>query len=341
LLEVETVAKELDYQGPPTLSDAVCAFFCACLRVAAQDVRLYRLQIEDKILSWLVDVWGRGEGATRNKMPQCQIQDILGLLSSVCSLSKGNQLANSPLYPSGVVAETVVEGLKTRSIQDFQLYGRLPPFQLSKKPPTSSNEPLQESVNNDLVQPQGRERRISSLLMKSLESMAEVWERANDVTQIRMTAELARQSVDLAVISLTYEALLKQNGINPNRRVIQISCKLLELLGPSILNSKWTSSEIALVLAGFEPLVSAVPDAQLDEEAFHELLVAPVEGTGMKTERLHTLLRSSESALRRYDMARRTLQRLIFQASDVRPSKFEHFVSFDASFCHIGPRLPI
>ena len=60
LLEVEMMAKDLTIQGPSYPYDSVCALLISCMRVASHDVRLYRLQLEEKVLMWFMDTWRPG-----------------------------------------------------------------------------------------------------------------------------------------------------------------------------------------------------------------------------------------------------------------------------------------
>jgi serine-protein kinase ATM len=75
LLEIETFAKDMDVQGPAYPYDSVCMFLSQCLSIASQDVWLYRMQPEDKVLSWLIDHWKiSGTERTKSLFTWCQGQ---------------------------------------------------------------------------------------------------------------------------------------------------------------------------------------------------------------------------------------------------------------------------
>jgi len=330
LLEIETLAKDLDVQGPVFPYDSVCVFLAQCLRVASQDVRLYRMQLEEKVLSWLMDSWGVGDGhmmkgggnGGRSRMSLCMIGDVLLLLESICGFSKRSNLISRVLLPECPITEAMVEQGKTKIIQDFLLYGRLPPFsEPSGKhkaslttpplPPISASAGL--VTGGDLVQPRGRERRISTYLLKSLEVLTSEFEAIKEANG-HPTAEKARKALDLAVIALSFESLLVLNGTRTTRRVIQGACKLAAFVTALLPDPRWTLEEKALILLGLEPLITQTEER---DEVGWEAILPPDSWTGIRTQTLKRLVSNGESQRAHLKALRCNFQRVVLQSADV------------------------
>ncbi|KAG6898619.1 hypothetical protein C0993_005642 [Termitomyces sp. T159_Od127] len=200
LFEIETLAKELDVQGPPYPFDSVCAFLATCLRVANQDMHLYRMQLEEKVLSWLIDCW-QTAGFRDKNLPLHLGRDLLMLFESISGFPTPIDLPSRIPLPEGQIIDVLVNEARTTVIKDYILEARLPEFKsvtdrndsvtLPPAPPSDNNQ-------NSLVQPRGRERRISASLIKTLERMQS---QLDDQT-VHPTAESARRSLDMAVTAV-------------------------------------------------------------------------------------------------------------------------------------------
>jgi serine-protein kinase ATM len=327
LLEIETLAKDLDVQGPSFPYDSVCHFLAGCLRIASQDVRLYRMQLEEKVVGWLMDCWrigeARGIGKTdRSRMPLYMIKDTLMLLESICGFSKNSNLVCRVLLPESLIVETMVDERKTKVIRHFLLSAKLPRFQQPDNRGDAigvQSSPVRPSIGSatdvDLAQPRGRERRVSAFILKSLEALIADWESIKEAKN-HPSAEKARQSLDTAVISLSFESLLVLNGIKATRRVIQCASKLVGLVMHFLTDSRWTMEEKTLVLLGLEPLLFN-GDSDKDEQKW-EAMVLPDQGTGIKKHTLRALLSDMTSRTSAAQTLRRDFQRIVWQNADVR-----------------------
>lgn len=331
LSEIENYAKDLEVQGPTFPYDSVAMFLTLCLKVASQDVRLYRMQIEEQALNWMVDTWrivdghgGQGRG-TKLRLPAHTIKDVMVLFESICGLSKRSDVVCRRTLPDCPIVEALLDEKKTAVIRSFLLQAKVPPFRpkstSSSAPPSIS---ASQSRDRDLVQPLGRERRVSSYLLKSLDSLVEEWESYRE-GQAASTAERARRCLDLTVISLHFEALLQLNGTRSNRRVIQAACRLISLITPVFKEKRWTAEEKMLLLLGLEPLVSVGDDIILDQN-WDDILLPPDEGTGVKRKVLNSM--RSDKLRHRMELQsyRSGLQHVIFHSADVSGSTVTSFL---------------
>ncbi|KAI0766627.1 hypothetical protein BD413DRAFT_717411, partial [Trametes elegans] len=325
LAEIESFVKDLDVQGPAYPYDSVCAFMISCLRFANQDARLYRMHMEEKVLSWLVEAW-RVVGQRRKAMPMHTVADIHSLLEAITGSSKRVQLPCRVMLPSSALVDAMVEETQTRVIRDFQLHARLPPFntsQTSSRPSASSlvmadgnaMEELRGSPTDsaDFAPPRGRERRVSSFLLRIIEQTCEMLR--TDVPKLGHTTETLRCSLDIAVVALLFEASRLTVSIQSNRKVIQAACKLVGLVSPQLADDKRPAPELRLLLGALDPVILA--DTDDPDNVGWEALVPPGERSGIKTQVLHRLL--AEARAKRVDSSLLVeLQKCVFRSSNVQ-----------------------
>ncbi|KAI0306020.1 hypothetical protein B0F90DRAFT_1695380 [Multifurca ochricompacta] len=316
LSEVEAFAKDMDVQGPPFPYDSVCAFVSLCLQVANQDMRLYRMRIEDKVLSWLADCYSLhavqdlrgGLGSGNSRAPRPLTCDVTRVLGSTCSLQRRTSLPCRMLLPESVLVSAVKEEYQSIVIRDFLLHAQLPIFNpLSTKSELPNSTFFAASKVGDLVSPGLRERKVSSILLKVLEDI----DAADRGTLL--SAKRARSVVDLSVVALSFEGLLILNGTLPNQRVLLAACKAAIGIAQSFTSNKWSLEEKALVLLGFDPLVHITEDDDTDPWVG---LLQPHSGTGIRQRVLHRLIDVDLDECPRSTM-RRELQRVIWQIPEV------------------------
>jgi len=284
LLEIEALLKDMDVQGPSYPFDSVCSFLVQCLIIAGQDVRLYRMHLEDKVLSWFIDNWKIV--GNRMKMAPHAVIDILSLLETLCGLSKRSTLSFHVLLPETYVVGRILEENKVKIIRDFVLFATLPPFS-PRSPKLSFSGKLPTSESKDKFQsvaPRGKERKISAFFLRSLESLTAEWEVLRDQNP---TAEMARRSLDFALTAIFFESLLAFNGTSVNRQVMQHAGTVISIITPLLLKQTWILPEKVLIAQAFEQLLFDVRPSQ--DDGFREALAYPGEYSGIKEQLLHGL----------------------------------------------------
>ncbi|TFK73765.1 hypothetical protein BDN72DRAFT_956320 [Pluteus cervinus] len=306
LSEIETLAKDLDVQGPTYPYDSVCALLSQCLRVANQDVRLFRMRLEDKVLNWLIASW-RVLDISADKAMLLTLQDALTLLENICGFSFRNTLESKLSLPECYLVDAMKEERSTAVIRDFVLNAKLPSF--NARPPTtdSLSQPLGKGAPNDsmlaealiqtekrsdLLPPRARESRLSKFLLNSLEALITASEQYRDGDTLP-NAETAHRYLDIAVIALCFDSLVMSNGYQSTKRVFQCACKVIVRVTGWLLNSKWTLEEKGFVLEGLEPLV-AISEDRRDES--WEAMVSPETGSGIRLQTLRKLIGTSKQA---------------------------------------------
>ncbi|KAG6895618.1 hypothetical protein C0992_000344 [Termitomyces sp. T32_za158] len=285
LSEIETLAKELDVQGPPYPFDSVCAFLATCLRVANKDMHLYRMQLEEKVLSWLIDCW-QTAGFRDKSLPLHLGKDLLMLFESISGFPMPVSLPCRIPLPEGQVVEVLVNEARTTVIKDYILDARLPELKSATERDglvTLPPAPPSDDNSNSLVQPRGRERRISAFLIKTLERM----QFQLDDQSMNPTAESARRSLDMAVTAVCYDSVLVLNGMQSDKRLSRCACKLIGTIIALLPDRRWTTSERALIAFGLDPL-TFLGDSSEEKSAWTAML-PPDIGSGIKSRLLNQL----------------------------------------------------
>ena len=321
LLEIETLAKDMDVQGPAYPYDSVCMFLKQCLSIASQDVRLYRMQLEDKVLSWLIDSW-KMSGTERSKVSLHCVRDIFILLETVCGLTKRVDLPVHLLLPRCQIVDSVIEEHEGKVIRDFLLYAKLPSFQQKPNAEQSAMVDNQTASITDLqlLAPRGRERRTSAFFLKSLESLISELEALQD----NVTAEMSRRTLDLAIAAITFETLLMFNGTMSNRQVLQKAAKVISFVTTLLNETRWTVAEKSLVLSALENIVHYTGHSHGRRN--WETLSWPGTKSGIQEKTLRSLNSDRLSCQGAYSTRRINFLRLIWQHTEVN-----HHISFSSS----------
>lgn len=315
LLEIETLGKDLDVQGPAYPYDSVCAFLAQCMHAASQDMRLYRMHLEEKVLSWLVDSWKVVNMVRR--MSLYLVKDILLLLEGICGLTKKTDLVSRVPLPQCQISDISTEQAKTKVIRDFLMDAQLPIFRkptqaVKVSTPIGTGSYDRSASAKLLIQPRGRARKVSTFLLKSLEALLCDWE---DNTA-HATAEKARLSLDVAITALSFESALILNGTQANRRVVQCACKLVNIVTALLADPRWTAGEKALILLGLDPLIST--GNEINGGDGWDAMLPPDVGSGIKAHTLKCLTSNRENKDAILTAMRMDFLRIIWQNADVQ-----------------------
>ncbi|CED84602.1 ataxia telangiectasia mutated [Phaffia rhodozyma] len=281
LLEnVGTFLKDIELQGPFFPYDTVCQFISSCLDLACEDLYLFRLEYEERVLNWLVSVWNVVDGTTKGfnintKLENHSPNDLLDLLSSLCRFKTRVKVLQNGVLPDSDIVNHLVEENRTKTIREYVIHARLPlPLSDSIQQGSSDNSDANSSSivsERDLI---GRPRKVSSFLLKSIDSFHLEWKDIDLKTGV--TPEKVRRSLDLIVLSLCFENLLQMNGITSNRRAVKRSCLLLTLVAPALSTPQSCFRDSLIMIQGLEPLL--MDSIDLDEPKVMLLKPGPMTG---------------------------------------------------------------
>ncbi|EAU90455.2 atypical/PIKK/ATM protein kinase [Coprinopsis cinerea okayama7 len=262
LQEIEIICKDINIEGPHAPYDSVCMLLIECLKIASQDVRLYRLHMEDKVLEWLKNSWViTGYEKTAGPHP---VNDLILLLATICGISKPIGLVIRTSLPSCPIVTAMQKESQLQSIRNFMLYAQLPSYKPSEQSksvsfPTSVEpgvEPADISpLSSSRRSPNAREGRVLSFLERMIKALKLHWQSTPNPT-----IEVARRTLDFAVIAIVFQTMLSVNSVITGKEVLKVGAEVLNLVvNPSAMgpngNAKWTLAERATLCEGLEPLV--------------------------------------------------------------------------------------
>jgi len=171
-----------------------------------------------------------------------------------------------------------------------------------------------------------REKKVSDLLITSMDHLLAELTLVDGVSNV--TLEKLRRTVDLAVLSLYWESLLVCNGIRDTKVVIEKACDLIARITPSLNPSKMKPEEVALILAGLEPLVSDGDMGRLDDP--WDIVSGPGPSSGIKRDILVKLMKNHKSSVKSAALARREIQCRIWRNAHVSSIPCHHAISLIA-----------
>ncbi|KDQ11887.1 hypothetical protein BOTBODRAFT_162335 [Botryobasidium botryosum FD-172 SS1] len=316
LPDIESLTNKLVVQGPPVLHDAVCAFLSQCLRVVSQDVRLFKMQLEEKVLAWLFQTWLLDPGAVKGShTPRVLPKDVLLLLESICGLSQHFDMVHGNLLPDCATTQRLLEEQETSVIRDYLLHTRIPPFRETTSPTPNPPPPAQFTASpEELSAPSAREQRASAFLGEFLGVLLAEW--TPDKRDFS-NHENVRRLLDVAVLALSFEAALVLNGIRSNRTVISDACRLLIMLAESFVSEGRNAQERAFIILGLEPLVNC-GDPALDHQTGWEAVEGPGDRTGVPRQILLSLTAPKSRTPDGLIRSRQEAHKVIWESSEMQ-----------------------
>lgn len=317
--EIGAMIQDIDVQGPPAPYDSVCAFLSRCIDVAVHDTHLYRMHLDEKVLSWFIENWsitGKGSRTGTNfkqfLLDQYTLNDLLQILEHACGLSISSTIRCSNHLPQHPLVYFIEEQLDISVMREYLLNACFPQ---EEKPENRSLGSWEKSSqpSGELAQPDARARKVSAFFLKALEGILTEWHDNMDNT-LRSSVEYIRRLLDLAVLSICYESSLVLNGISNNRRTIIAACKLVSLISPRLLDLIWTPEELDILLASLAPLVGT--GAFIKKTRKWEAFVEPGQYTGVRNAQPEIGDRVNPRGLSP-ESGRQSLHSTIWQSADV------------------------
>ena len=282
--DIQSLLQSVDIQGPPYPFDSVCALLNTFLSHARQDVRLYSMQLEDKVISWL-DKWNALEGSQgKNRLDEQCPADVLPLLCNVAHL-RPSQLASvsvSDLLPEGAIVERMLEEERTKPIREFLLRGTFDDAQ--DKPSDQSTIPPAKIIEEPSAFLEGRARRVSDILTSLLASFHDDWpaDTLSNSARPAISPDRARRAIDMIVLAMGYQATLRLNDIVHAENCVQMAVKLLDKVASSLSSKAYDVSAQKLMWGGFEPLVHV----QFKDLPIWPVFLKPDEQSGIRQDLL-------------------------------------------------------
>ncbi|WVF65515.1 hypothetical protein IAT40_000243 [Kwoniella sp. CBS 6097] len=255
--DIHILLQNVDIQGPIFPYDSVCAFLSLALDTARSDVRLYSLELENKVLAWLekcdMTEGPRGTG----RLEQVTPADVLKILDAIARFQHHalSSITTEEVLPDAAIVDRILEEGKTRPIRDYLLYGVFPApstVDFHAKNPHEDVQTTAASSSDSLTYLEGRPRRISTYFNSSIKTQTASLEA---LIGSAVPAERMRRSVDLIVLTLSFQASLRLNGCMPDTDCVHSAVRLLGLVTPALSAAGMAIPSQHLIWKGLEPLV--------------------------------------------------------------------------------------
>lgn len=265
---IESLAKDIDVQGPSFPSDAVCTLLEWCVALISSDVRLFHLRFPEKVFSWLSTVWKPLEGVirvhsigqTRPRADPLSPTHMQSLLARICGMQQVPNLPQHFLMPDCPIASMAIDMSETAVLRAY-IDGRVPLYSRNPKGKAPSANLLNpSSVGSTLIIAEGFERRISLWWERTLDGLEASGLDMGQQHWERMTIEMGRRHLDLACLALSTEALFELNGLRSSITTIKAACVIISHFVAVLPLKKWQPIERANLLRGLTPLFIPLPD---------------------------------------------------------------------------------
>lgn len=268
---IENLSRDIEIQGPHFPSDAVCTFFAKCLIIAANDIRLFRLRLPEKIFLWLSTNWkpmdgiyrSHNIGQTRPRADPLSPLHLVTLISRICAIEKTLDISPTRFIPDCAIANMTVDMCETSVIRAY-IEAQVPSYS-REDPPTPRTSP---STSSNAIE--GIERRISAWLERSLNALILDGADMGEAYWTTMNSDSIRRHLDLASVVLIVQGLFDFERTHTSGPAIKSACSLLISLAPTLAFKKWRSDERAFILAGLDLLF--VPFYEYPSVSFPALL---------------------------------------------------------------------
>lgn len=312
--DLETIAAEIALQGPPFPYDSVCGFLRVCTEITRKDLRLYKLQFEDKGLSWLVENWNVVHGTTggfnaRMKVECHSLGDVLSLAASLCGLTKCDRILAHSLLPDCFIVNAQLDDARVTPLRAYMHDGKVSSY----RPQPAGSMPPESPILDENQKPNALSHKFSSFLERSLANLHAEWE-GKDMRSMA-TPEKIRRSLDVAILALFFQATLRHNGFRDNRKVVQAACDLIVSLHECLIWSSWTPYERCVIIAPLSPLTSGHHAVLAVANTCWETLTTPGDRSGISTHSLPSLANISTSTA--HERVHSDTQRFLWEGSEV------------------------
>lgn len=258
--DVGNLLRNVDIQGPPTVTDSACAFLVTAVESVRADAGLYAANLEDKVVDWFAKTYEVDGGSRqRNRMGSATSASVLRLMGAICGFPNAaiaDTTVAEHLVDSPVVNRLIHEH-QTSHLRQLILHGTMPPIPTSTSSLVSASTPAKED-NDSLGFLEGRARKLSDILQSAAQTTINEWspkdQRSSPLTVIRL-----RKSLDAVVLLLTFQAAVQLNGFRPDiAGCVMTAVKLLDTILPHLGSLSENVAAQHLVWRGIAPLYSCL-----------------------------------------------------------------------------------
>lgn len=269
LQDLEAIARDIELTGPPLPCDSACDLLMALLDLTSSDIRLFRLNVHEKVYNRLGNHWALLPSLSNapRAFSQKPHSDPLGvnklsrLLDRIISipLHQEEQQDDATLLPDCIITDWKITEAENWLPREWFFHARLPSLRdltnnaSQGRSPAGMTSAAAAGTNMLAV-------RITSYLRKTLDAAMGEIEAGGEMYWSSLNIDRMRRMADLAVLVLLYEAKLDVAKIIRGDRNLVPAIDLLSQLLPRFNLTKWSVAERAYLLLALDPLLVRYKD---------------------------------------------------------------------------------
>jgi ataxia telangiectasia mutated family protein len=291
LHELQSLIDDLESQGLSYGFDSVCGFLSRAVTLMSKDLTAARNKPGEKVLAWLQSTaWSTQDKESRSKTcgEMRASADVVSLLSAICGFESISPWSRAIMQlPVTPVVIRLRQAAMTEEMKAFVSTCTIPQQGAQG---VQSGASKAQSVDGVKRSPKSIEVRSLNYIQKTLKAHLNQMREAISASSIVL--DHVSKAVDCAVVALLFDGSLQENRIASQTHLVDLAHELLELSLQSIVQSRWTSADIAFVMTSLKPLLDDDKGARV---LSFELIQSPGKLAGIETEVLLDLAREEEA----------------------------------------------
>lgn len=281
--ELHILLDDLEQQSLTYAYDSTCSFFTRAILLMSRDAAAARSKPGEKVLAWLqstawttttLDSTTRGKASGEMRDPA----DIVSLLCAVCGFGSGVTWSRATRQlPVTPIVTRLRQERQTDQIKAFISTSQIDRQGTQKE---GHSKDIASTVESQKRGPKGAEVRTLNYVQKNLKMHLQKM-RDDSTFAFTTTLDQLSKAVNFAIVSLMFSASLQEHRIASQDHIIDLAHELLHLSLEFIVQSRWTNTDVAAVLASLCPLLL---DDQSIAGAVKSLIQVPGKLAGIDAE---------------------------------------------------------
>ncbi|ORX39340.1 hypothetical protein BD324DRAFT_619326 [Kockovaella imperatae] len=268
--DVEDLMRSVDIQGPLIPADSVCAFMRLALADIRNDVRLYSVGMEGKLMTWIGKWTIVDSFLGRSRLNQHTPSDLLSVISDVCGLESHPMPAPLTLdyLPECAVVSRLIAEYDTQPIRAFGLRGAIPPVRASDLEAAPGE--IQDLVHHeDEMHSMGQTARAAAQILaqqveRVLSELASTTKSSLDLKESGpiISPDKVKKGIDILLTAIAFQSLLILNGVRSDAACLDNASEALTRLAHLLQSTAYNVSSSASLWSGLRYILPLAGQAE-------------------------------------------------------------------------------